>query len=190
VPALFDTGALELLRRRDRRVEALALKLYPPVVCTQVLGEYLHAQFQTQATAATVIAARLFLAPFEVLVPTARTADHYAELRAELAAQGAELPDLSCWIAAHSLEHDIPLITTDQAFRRLPGLQARFIAVKKEPSGRTAGLPAGVSRENDQAGGRASSSALALLVLHWARDYLAETSALMESLGNATGTMG
>jgi len=84
VPALFDTGALELLRRRYRRVESLALKNYPPVVCSHVVGEYIYAQFQTRATDATVISARLFLAPFEMLAQTSLTPDLFAQVRARL----------------------------------------------------------------------------------------------------------
>lgn len=34
MPALLDTGALELLRRRDRRVEALAIHHCPPLITT------------------------------------------------------------------------------------------------------------------------------------------------------------
>jgi predicted nucleic acid-binding protein len=192
VPALLDTGALELLRRRNRRVESLALKHYPPVVCSHVVGEFLHGQLQARVSDSTMVAARVFLAPFEVLMPSARTAEHYAELRVRLAAQGAgsELPDLSCWIAAHAVEHDIPLITTDRALGQLPGIKVHLIGTKNEPVGRTAGLPARASPENGKARKGLPPSALALLALHWAHDYLPGTAALLESLGSATGTMG
>ncbi len=127
MPALFDTGALELLRRRHRRVESLALKLYPPVVCSQVIGEYLHAQFQSSATDHTVIAARLFLAPFEMLAETSLTPDLFAQVRARLLQEGAPAPDAICWIAAHALEQHLPVVTTDRSFRRIAGLQVHVV---------------------------------------------------------------
>ena len=127
MPALFDTGALELLRRRCRRVESLALKNYPPVVCSHVVGEYIYAQFQTRATDATVIAARLFLAPFEMLAQTTLTPDLCAQVRARLLAEGIPAPDPICWIAAHALEQQLPVVTTDRHFRRVTGLKVHLV---------------------------------------------------------------
>jgi hypothetical protein len=37
VPILFDTGALELLRRRHRRAEKLAMDYFPPMMCPAVM---------------------------------------------------------------------------------------------------------------------------------------------------------
>jgi predicted nucleic acid-binding protein len=33
-----------------------------------------------------------------------------------------------CWIAAHALEHQMPVVTTDRSFRRLPGLRVHVVA--------------------------------------------------------------
>lgn len=132
MPALFDTGALELLRRRNRRIESLALKLYPPVVCSHVVGEYLYAQFQAQATEGAMIAARVFLAPFEMLVETSLTPDLCAQVRARLLRDGAPASDPTCWIAAHALEHQMPVVTTDRNFRRVAGLQVHVVTVPKD----------------------------------------------------------
>jgi predicted nucleic acid-binding protein len=134
VPALFDTGALELLRRRNRRVEALALKHFPPVVCAQVVGEYLHAQFHSRVDDPTLLAARIFLAPFEMLVASAHTPDLCAQLRAAQQAGGNPVPEVVCWIAAHALEHGLPVVTTDRQFRRLPGLQVLVVVPFREPN--------------------------------------------------------
>jgi len=142
VPALFDTGVLELLRRRHRRVESLALKLYPPVVCSHVVGEYLYAQFQNRATDITVIAARVFLAPFEMLTQTTLTPDLCAQVRARLLAEGFPAPDPVCWIAAHALEQQLPVVTTDRHFRRVPGLKVHLVTVPSELSGQEKRCPA------------------------------------------------
>ena len=177
MPALFDTGALELLRRRDPRLENLALKNYPPVLCPHVAGEYIHSQLQARVSPAAIVLARTFLAAFETLTPTTRTADHYAELRDRLIARDIILPDPYCWIAAHAIEHRLPLVTTDRAFRQLPGLKVHLIVVKKR---RTRASPA--TDPNGKSG-----AALGLLALYLAQDYLAESSALLENLGNAAG---
>lgn len=132
MPALFDTGALELLRRRNRRVESLALKLYPPVVCSHVVGEYLFAQFQAQTTENATIAARIFVAPFEMLAETTLTPDLFAQVRARLLLDGTPAPDPICWIAAHALEQQMPVVTTDRNFRRVAGLQVHVVTIPKD----------------------------------------------------------
>ena len=71
MPILVDTGAAELLRRRDRRAEALAIRHYPPVLCTHVVGEFLFGQAHAKVSAAASQEARKFLDSFELLRPTA-----------------------------------------------------------------------------------------------------------------------
>ncbi len=132
MPALFDTGALELLRRRHRRVESLAVKHYPPVVCSHVVGEYLYGQLHAKVADSALVAARVFLAPFEMLIPSARTPDLCAQLRADLLAAGITIADPLCWIAAHAMEHGLPIVTTDREFRRVPGLQVHLITLPRE----------------------------------------------------------
>lgn len=132
MPALFDTGALELLRRRSRRVETLAVKHYPPVVCSHVVDEYLYGQLQTKVPDSALLAARLYLAPFEMLIPSSHTPDLCAQLRAGLHARGVVVPDPVCWIAAHAKEHSLPVVTTDRNFRLLPGLQVHLVTVPKD----------------------------------------------------------
>lgn len=206
MPVLFDTGALELLRRRDPRVENLALKHYPPVLCPQVAGEYLHGQLQAGVSSAAILKARTYVAAFESLALTTRTADHYAELRAMLSARGIVLPEPYCWIAAHALEHRIPLVTTDQLFRKTPGLKVHLVRLKRRAERPTpdaghkvieqlrlraemAGRKAGSRRSRESPGGPGnnSTSALVLFTLYLAQDYLAESSALLQGLGEAAG---
>jgi predicted nucleic acid-binding protein len=127
VPALLDTGALELLRRRDRRVETLALRHYPPLICPQVAGEFLFGQRHAKVSATALTEARAFLDSFELLPTTAGVAATYARLRAGLAAKGVTLPDPDYWIAAHALEENLPLITTDRDFRHMPELNVHTI---------------------------------------------------------------
>ena len=117
MPALLDTGALELLRRRDRRVETLALRHYPPLICPHVAGEFLFGQLHARVSVSALTEAQAFLGSFEMLSLTASTTQTYARLRAALTAKGITLPDPDHWIAAHALENRLPLITTDRDFR-------------------------------------------------------------------------
>lgn len=132
VPALFDTGALELLRRRHRRVETLAIRHYPPVVCPQVVNEFLYGQFHARVTESALLASRIYLAPFEILMPTPRTPDLCAQLRANLESEGFMVSDPVCWIAAHAVEHGFPVVTTDRSFRRVPSLQVHLVTLPRD----------------------------------------------------------
>ena len=127
MPTLLDTGALELLRRRDVRVENLVLKHYPPVLCPHVAGEYIHCQLKSRVSKAAIIQARTFVAAFEVLTPTTRTADVYADLCEHLATRHIALCDSAYWVAAHALEHSLPLLSTDRNFRQVPDLKLHLL---------------------------------------------------------------
>ncbi|MDI1249911.1 MAG: PIN domain-containing protein [Lacunisphaera sp.] len=127
MPALLDTGVLELLRRRDLRVESLVLKHYPPVLCPHVTGEYLHCQLKARVSPTAALQARTYVAAFEVLTVSSRTAEVYADLCHALTTRDITLAPAVCWIAAHALEHDLPLLTTDRSFRQVPGLQVRVL---------------------------------------------------------------
>ena len=127
MPALLDTGALELLRRRDRRVEALALRHYPPLICPHVAGEFLFGQRHAKVSTAALTEARAFLGSFELLAVTAATAETYARLRTDLSAKGISLPDPDYWIAAHALDEHLLLITTDRDFRHMSELNVHYI---------------------------------------------------------------
>jgi tRNA(fMet)-specific endonuclease VapC len=133
VPALLDTGALELLRRRDRRVETLALRHYPPLICPHVAGEFLYGQRHAKVSAPALAEVRAFLASFELLTVTTLTAETYARLRADLSAKGITLPDPDYWIAAHALAENLPLITTDRDFRHMPDLNVHTILPVQNP---------------------------------------------------------
>jgi predicted nucleic acid-binding protein len=128
VPILVDTGATELLRRRDRHAEAAILRHYPPVLCAHVAGEFLFGQAKAKVSAAAFQEAREFLNAFEILSPTAETAAIYGRLRAQLLSRGITLPDPDYWVAAHALENRFPLLTTDRDFKHIPDLVAQYLA--------------------------------------------------------------
>lgn len=128
MPTLIDSGATELLRRRDRRVEALVLRHYPPVICTHVVGEFLFGQAHAKVSRAIVQEVCEFLEAFEILRPEMTTAMIYGRLRADLAARGVKLPDPDYWIAAHALETRMPLVSTDRDFRQIPGLRLHLVS--------------------------------------------------------------
>jgi predicted nucleic acid-binding protein len=123
VALLVDTGPLELLRRRDRTVESLALRHHPPVLPLPAVAEFLYGQLLAQVSPEALMRAQEFLDSFEVLVPDSRTALTYARLRSQAKQAGVTLPDADYWIGALSLQHRHPLLTMDAHFDLLPDLR-------------------------------------------------------------------
>ena len=58
-----------------------------------------------------------------ILGGNAPTSAIYAEIRFELEKQGGLIPQNDIWIAAASLQADVPIITRDDHFRRIPKLK-------------------------------------------------------------------
>lgn len=126
---LLDTGPLELLRRRDRRVESLALKYYPPVLPLVAVGEFLYGQLLAAVSPEALMWAQEFLAEFEILAADATTALTYARLRSQSKRRGRMIPDPDYWIAALAVHHRVRLLTTDSHFEHFEELQPWLIRV-------------------------------------------------------------
>ena len=129
MPVLLDTGAAELLRRRHRQVETLAVRHYPPLLCCHVIGEFLYGQLLAGTAPDALLEAQEFLADFECLNPDEMTSLIYARIRADLKKRGITLPDPDYWIAAHALQNHLRLITTDSDFEHIPDLDLHLIRV-------------------------------------------------------------
>ncbi len=112
-------------------MEDLAIQFYPPLICTHVMAEFLYGQATVGVSSAARLEARKFLDSFELLAPGRSTAAIYAELRASLKARGVILPDPDYWIAAHTLEEAIPLVTTDTHFRKVDGIQLHLVKTNR-----------------------------------------------------------
>ncbi|MDO8545174.1 MAG: PIN domain-containing protein [Opitutaceae bacterium] len=127
---LVDTGPLELLRRRERRIESLALQYYPPVLPLPAVGEFLYGQLLAHVAAEALMRAQEFLAGFETLAPDATTALTYARLRSQAKQGGHTMPDADYWIAALAIQHRLRLLTMDGHFEQLlPDLRPWLIRV-------------------------------------------------------------
>lgn len=124
---LLDTGALELLRRRDRQAELLAIRYYPPLTCLHVVGEFLYGQLEADVRPSALLEIQEFLFGFECLSPDESTAMVYARIRAALQREGIKLPDPDYWVAAHAIQQNLPVLTTDAHFRFIPDVRVHLI---------------------------------------------------------------
>ena len=58
----------------------------------------------------------------EVLFADDQTTRHYAEIFAQLRREDTPIPTNDLWIAALAVQHDLPLLTSDRHFLRVPQL--------------------------------------------------------------------
>ncbi len=93
----------------------------PLIVLAEIKGGF-HAGNQLVPHEA-LLSALLAKSTFHVLLPGRETAEHYARLFAQLRRTRTPLPDNDLWIASLAIEHDLPLVTRDAHFDRIPQLR-------------------------------------------------------------------
>lgn len=59
----------------------------------------------------------------DILFPTLETVERYGAIYAQLRKIGRPIGTNDIWIAALALEHNLPLLTTDQDFQCIPSLR-------------------------------------------------------------------
>jgi tRNA(fMet)-specific endonuclease VapC len=121
---VLDTNAYSAFFRGDAgttRVLRSAQEIHVPLF---VLGELL-AGFAagTRAAKNREDLARFTASPrVHLLLPDAKTADHYADIYATLRRQGTPIPTNDLWIAAIARQRRMPLFSFDEHFGAVPGL--------------------------------------------------------------------
>jgi len=122
---ILDTNALSAfadgeasLARALTGVPQLAL----PVI---VLGEFLYGIAASRHRAAYGKWLETQLPFFDVLHVTEATAEAYADVRTALKRSGKPIPANDAWIAAIALEHRLAVVSRDEHFDAVPGLQRR-----------------------------------------------------------------
>ena len=126
--SLFDTGAFESLRRGEREITALAIRVSPPIICLHVVAEVLYGARWAGVGAEALDAARAAVEEYEVLYPGLDTALIYAQLRASTRSAGQQMPDPDLWIAAHAIEGRLTLVTLDHHFTFFDELNVHLLA--------------------------------------------------------------
>ncbi len=121
-PVLLDTS---VVIRHFRRVQAVteqleaAEALFLPAV---VLGELYHGAFHGSQRERELRSIHELLPAVTVLGITARTAEIFGQISAELALAGTPIPTNDVWVAALAREHGLPVATDDAHFAKVRGL--------------------------------------------------------------------
>lgn len=122
---ILDTNALSAFVDGEAGVgEALrreALVAIPVIV----LGEFRYGIAESRHRAAYAAWLEKHLPHFDILEVTEATAIAYAGLRVTLKRSGRPIPANDAWIAALALQHRLPVLSRDEHFDVIPGLERR-----------------------------------------------------------------
>ncbi len=125
--ALLDTNAVSDLMRDDPQVKARVGKHSDPIATSAVVvGEIRYGLDRLptgKKRSALEVRGQAILAAMRVESISQPIGEAYGRLKASLELQGLNLDDNDLWIAATALALGNVLVSRDQSFTRVPGLQ-------------------------------------------------------------------
>ena len=107
-----ESGVGQILRRQERAAI--------PVI---VLGEFRYGIAQSKHRSAYEAWLKSQLPSFDILTVTEETAVAYAALRLVLKRLGRPIPANDAWIAALAIQHRLSVLSRDEHFDAIPGLE-------------------------------------------------------------------
>jgi tRNA(fMet)-specific endonuclease VapC len=119
---LLDTNIVIELFKGNREIPVVLdeqEKIYIPVT---VLGELYLGAYRSSNPQKKQEEINSFLLKCIVLVTDDRTAQTYALIKTTLLNKGKPIPENDIWIAATSLQHQLPLYTQDGHFKEIEGI--------------------------------------------------------------------
>jgi tRNA(fMet)-specific endonuclease VapC len=120
---ILDTNGLSALADGDATLEPILRQATGIALPAIVLGEYRYGIRQSRNRVRYERWLAEAMAEYQVLSVDEGTAGHYAEVREELKSKGRPIPANDLWIAALVRQHGLPLLSRDQHFDFVSGLQ-------------------------------------------------------------------
>jgi tRNA(fMet)-specific endonuclease VapC len=120
---LLDTNIVIALWANDEAVThqlAAASEIFIPII---VLGELYYGARKSVWSAKNIARIDEFAAQNSVVLCDVTTAQQYGEVKNALRAKGRPIPENDLWIAALSLQYGLTLVTRDDHFNTIAGLQ-------------------------------------------------------------------
>lgn len=122
---ILDTNALSAFIDGNRAVSKQLNGLEQVSIPVIVLGEFRYGIAGSRHRATYEAWLDEHLPDFHILAVTANTAAVYSRVRVNLKKAGRPIPANDAWISALALEHRLPVLTRDQHFDAVAGLERR-----------------------------------------------------------------
>jgi predicted nucleic acid-binding protein len=120
---ILDTNALSAFVDGEARVGEVLRRQARAAIPVIVLGEFRYGIAQSRHRPTYEAWLESELPHFEILTVTEETAVAYAALRIALKRSGRPIPANDAWIAAVALQHRLPVLSRDEHFDGVPGLE-------------------------------------------------------------------
>jgi len=120
---IVDTNAISALASADPNLVSLLRSksfVFLPII---VIGEYRYGIQQSRYKSRLIDWFAQFVQTNEILYLNLDTIRTYSGIRSQLRAAGAPIPANDVWIAALSLQHNLPIISRDQHFDYVDGIR-------------------------------------------------------------------
>jgi tRNA(fMet)-specific endonuclease VapC len=122
---ILDTNALSAFVDGDAAVGEILRLQARAAIPVIVLGEFRYGIAQSRYRRTYEAWLESQLRHFDVLAVTDATAVTYAALRVALKKAGRPIPANDAWIAALALQHRLVVLSRDQHFDAVPGLERK-----------------------------------------------------------------
>ncbi|MBI2749420.1 MAG: type II toxin-antitoxin system VapC family toxin [Burkholderiales bacterium] len=120
---ILDTNALSAFADGEAGVGDVMRRQARAAIPVIVLGEFRYGIAQSRHRSTYEAWLESELPHFEILTVTEETAVSYAALRIALKRSGRPIPANDAWIAALALQHRLPVLSRDEHFDAVPGLE-------------------------------------------------------------------
>lgn len=122
---ILDTNALSAFADGEAGVGEVLRSQAHAAIPAIVLGEFRYGIAFSRHRASYEAWLKSHLAHFDILAVTEQTAAAYAELRVALKRLGRPIPANDAWIAALARQHRMAVLSRDQHFDHIPGLERK-----------------------------------------------------------------
>jgi len=120
---LLDTNIVIALFRNEIDVRnriAASPEVFIPAI---VIGELYFGAMHSAHSQQNITRLREFVTTVSALPCDASTGEHFGRIKNELKGKGRPIPENDIWIAAVARQHDLTIVTRDQHFNEIDGVQ-------------------------------------------------------------------
>jgi predicted nucleic acid-binding protein len=122
---ILDTNALSAFIDGEAGIGEALRREVRAAIPVIVLGEFRYGIAESRHRAAYEAWLETHLSHFEILTITDRTAIAHAGLRVALRRLGRPIPANDAWIAALALQHRLPVLSRDEHFDAVAGIERK-----------------------------------------------------------------
>jgi tRNA(fMet)-specific endonuclease VapC len=118
---LLDTSIIIHSFKNNSVAEQLDsfIEIFVPAIAA---GELYFGAYRSSNPKKHLTQVNSFLQNCTIVVVSVQTANFYGSIKTELMAKGKPIPENDIWIAALSIQHDLPLFTNDNHFKEVNGI--------------------------------------------------------------------